>query len=344
MSHDVFICHSSKDRTLATAICAKLEANRIRCWMAPRDVVPGSDYGQSIVEAIAGTRITLLVFSNSSNHSPHVKREIERSVSHGILVLPFRVEDVVPSPSLEYFISDAHWLDAITPPMEEHLTYLAGTLRMLLDRDAAAGASEGAGSPSAAPSLDTVPAPVPVPPAERTPLPTRPRWVPLAAVAGLVIVAAVVGVVLALGGRDEPEAETPTMIKLTALNTGDCLATPTGHTSETTSYWGTMDFWPDYVPVVPCGANHSAEVVFVGTLQLEDAVEPGQQAIDDSVFDRCMSEFETYVGLPYDYSRFEYQSWGPGEQEWDQGERQVGCIAFYSDGQKLERSIKGLRQ
>lgn len=135
VKHDVFICHSSADRTLATAICSHLEQHRIRCWIAPRDVVPGSDYAQSIVEAIAGTRITLLVFSDNSNHSPHVKREIERSVSHGIPILPFRVEDVVPSPSLEYFISDAHWLDAITPPMEEHLTYLAGTVRIILDRE-----------------------------------------------------------------------------------------------------------------------------------------------------------------------------------------------------------------
>lgn len=137
MSHDVFICHASEDRTIANAICSNLEQNRIRCWVAPRDVVPGSDYAQSIVEAIATTRLTVLVFSHSSNRSPHVKREIERSVSHGIPILPFRVEDVAPSPSLEYFISDAHWLDAVTPPMEQHLKHLAGTVRMLLDRESA---------------------------------------------------------------------------------------------------------------------------------------------------------------------------------------------------------------
>ena len=137
MSHDVFICHSSKDRTLANAICAKLEANRIRCWIAPRDVVPGLEYAQSIVEAIGATRLTVLVFSQNANQSPHVHRELERTASHGIPILPFRVEDVVPAPSVEYFISDAHWLDALTPPMEEHLDYLVGTVRLILDREAA---------------------------------------------------------------------------------------------------------------------------------------------------------------------------------------------------------------
>ena len=83
MSHDVFICHSSKDRTLANAICAKLEANRIRCWIAPRDVVPGLEYAQSIVEAIGATRLTVLVFSQNANQSPHVHRELERTASHG---------------------------------------------------------------------------------------------------------------------------------------------------------------------------------------------------------------------------------------------------------------------
>ena len=55
MSHDVFICHSSKDRSIANAICSTLEQQRIRCWVAPRDVVPGSDYAKSIVEAISGS-------------------------------------------------------------------------------------------------------------------------------------------------------------------------------------------------------------------------------------------------------------------------------------------------
>lgn len=345
MSHDVFICHSSKDRTLATAICSYLEQNRIRCWIAPRDVVPGSDYAQSIVEAIARTRITLLVFSHSSNHSPHVKREIERSVSHGIPILPFRVEDVVPSPSLEYFISDAHWLDAITPPMEKHLTYLAGTLRMLLDRETAAEAGDEAASPSAAVPPDPAPAPVPIRSAEPTPPPVRPRWVMPAAIAGFVIVTAVVGVVIALGGGTEPAAEEPTMVSLTALKTGDCLATPAGHTQENTSYWGTMEVWPDPVPVVPCDSNHSAEVVFAGVVW-SDATNPGQEALDARLEELCLSEFEAYVGIPYEQSRLVYEplSWGLDEWPWDGGDRQGGCIAYYRDGQELEQSIKGLRQ
>lgn len=212
MTHDVFICHSSEDRTIANAICSHLEQNRIRCWIAPRDVVPGSDYAQSIVEAIAATRITVLVFSRSSNQSPHVKREIERSVSHGIPILPFRVEEVVPSPSLEYFISDSHWLDAVTPPMEEHLEYLAGTVRMLLDR---AGAGEPVTAPPGGPvTAAAVSPPAASPPAASSPAPGPPsapprrRWVIPATVGAVAVTAA--GVAIALSGGDGDAAPTTT--------------------------------------------------------------------------------------------------------------------------------------
>jgi hypothetical protein len=134
MAHDVFISYAAEDKPTADAACATLEAKRIRCWIAPRDVLPGMDYAQALVEAIDQSRVMVLVFSARSNHSPHVRREVERAVSRGIPILPFRIEDVSPSPSLEYFIATAHWLDALTPPLEKHLEHLAGTVKLLLAR------------------------------------------------------------------------------------------------------------------------------------------------------------------------------------------------------------------
>jgi hypothetical protein len=204
MTHDVFVCHSSKDRMIANAIVARLEEHGIRCWIAPRDVVPGLEYAESIVEALARSTLTVLVFSANANSSPHVRRELERTASHGIPILPFRVEDVVPAPSVEYFISDAHWLDAMTPPMEQHLDHLVGTVRLLLDRQAAAAGVPAAWTTTAEPVTALTPA-VPGPPA--APTSSRPRWVPPALVAAAVIVVAVVaGVMVALDGGDPAAA------------------------------------------------------------------------------------------------------------------------------------------
>jgi len=76
----------------------------------------------------------VLVFSSNANESRQIKREVERAVSKGLPVIPLRMEDVPLSKSLEYFISSPHWLDAMTPPVEKHLSYLADTVKLLLNR------------------------------------------------------------------------------------------------------------------------------------------------------------------------------------------------------------------
>ena len=136
MAHDVFISYSNKDKPTADAVCAALEANGIRCWIAPRDILPGSDWGEAIIDAIHACRAMLLIFSGNSNASAQIKREVERSVNAGIPVVPFRIEDVMPSKTLEYFISTQHWLDALTPPMEQHLQYLVNTMQAILGPEA----------------------------------------------------------------------------------------------------------------------------------------------------------------------------------------------------------------
>ncbi len=144
MQHDVFISYSSRDREIANAVCATIEAWEMRCWIAPRDVVPGTHYGEALAEAIRTSQIMVLVFSASSNESPQVTREVERAVSANIAIIPFRIEAVRPAGSLEYFLSSPHWLDAMTPPLEKHLQTLARSVRVLLSRAAEGRKAVGA--------------------------------------------------------------------------------------------------------------------------------------------------------------------------------------------------------
>jgi ankyrin repeat protein len=132
MAYDAFISYSSKDKPVADAVCASLEAGGIRCWIAPRDILPGREWGAAIIEAIHASRVMVLVFSPHANESPQIEREVERAVNAGIAIVPFRIAEVMPSGSMEYFLSTPHWLDAMTPPMERHLTRLTETIRTLL--------------------------------------------------------------------------------------------------------------------------------------------------------------------------------------------------------------------
>ncbi len=136
MAHDVFISYSSKDKPTADAVCAMLELNGVRCWIAPRDVTPGMEWGECIIDAIEECRIMVLVFTADADSSPQIRREVERAVNHSVAILPFRIENVLPGKALEYFIGNVHWLDALTTPMETHLKSLAGTVKMLLARTA----------------------------------------------------------------------------------------------------------------------------------------------------------------------------------------------------------------
>ncbi len=135
MPHEVFITYSSTDKLIADAVCARLEAAGLRCWIAPRDISPGQDWTAAILSAIESSSAIVLVFSTHANESPHVKREVERGIHKGVAVIPFRIEDVRPSASLEYLISTAHWLDAITPPVEQHIQRLAEAIGKLLGKE-----------------------------------------------------------------------------------------------------------------------------------------------------------------------------------------------------------------
>ena len=132
MQFDVFISYSHEDKAAADAACATLEQAGIRCWISPRDIVPGMDWSELIINALERAKLMVLIFSGHANESPQIKREVERAVHIGLPIIPVRIEDTAPSKSLEYFISTPHWLDAFTPPLEERLKQLAAAARALL--------------------------------------------------------------------------------------------------------------------------------------------------------------------------------------------------------------------
>src|SRR5208283_1554034 len=100
--HDVFISHSSKDKACAEALCAKLESEGIQCWIAPRNITPGMEWGAAIIDAIESSRLMVLLLTTSADSSPQIVREVERAVSKGLRIVPLRVEDIQPGKNLEY--------------------------------------------------------------------------------------------------------------------------------------------------------------------------------------------------------------------------------------------------
>jgi AAA-like domain/TIR domain len=143
MAH-AFISYASKDHAVASAIRSALAMAEVSCWMAPDDITPGQPYAAALTNAIKESRALILVFSTHANESEHVPREVERAVHLGIPIVPFRIEKVEPSSSLEHFISYVHWLDASNPPQKDDLERLAEAVKKWV------GAKEKAAGPGPA--------------------------------------------------------------------------------------------------------------------------------------------------------------------------------------------------
>lgn len=233
MAHDVFVSYASEDKTVADAACAMLESRAVRCWIAPRDVIPGVAYGEAIIDAIRGCRIMILIFSSKSNKSPHIPKEIERAVSAGVAVIPFRIEDVKPGKSLDYFIGSVHWLDALTPPLEQHLERLVHNVKTLLSRDvtvtegkssfAAAASAPSAAAGAASSAARSVAASAPAQPA-RSPL--------LYILLGVLAVVAVVFAVLYFARKPATIAQiAPATVSVTSPVAGQPPAAPAPQSS-----------------------------------------------------------------------------------------------------------------
>src|SRR5271155_96926 len=137
MAHDVFISHSSTEKQVADTICAFLESKGISCWIAPRNILPGEEWGDSILRGINACHVMVLIFSKAANDSGPVRSEVDRAMNSRKVLSPFRIENVSPTGAMEFHIGRRHWLEAYTPPMERHLDLLVRAVRDILNPPAA---------------------------------------------------------------------------------------------------------------------------------------------------------------------------------------------------------------
>lgn len=106
----IFISHSSADYSVASEMCTYIEDNDAQCFIAPRDIHPGKEYAEEIMNGIEKADAMILIMSENANKSPHVLREVERAVSRSIPILVYKLEDVDLSKSMEYFLMTHQWI------------------------------------------------------------------------------------------------------------------------------------------------------------------------------------------------------------------------------------------
>lgn len=132
MPRDIFISYTTDDKAIADDLCKSLESAGLTCWIAPRNIEPGSNWTLGIMTAILECQIMLLIYSAKSNQSNHVVRQILHAIENRRPVLPFRIEESIPTGGLAYCLGGVQWFDATTPPLGRHIASLVVQMRRLL--------------------------------------------------------------------------------------------------------------------------------------------------------------------------------------------------------------------
>src|ERR1044071_6396137 len=111
MNAPIFLSFASNDRKAAETICKAVEQRGFECWIATRNIAPGENFQEAITRAIRTAKVMILVFSAHANNSLEVKKEIALAGRYNVIVVPVRVEDVVPNDALSYELAVRQWID-----------------------------------------------------------------------------------------------------------------------------------------------------------------------------------------------------------------------------------------
>jgi tetratricopeptide (TPR) repeat protein len=74
-------------------------------------VGPGENFQGEIARAIRDSGLMILIFSANANRSAEINKEIALAGQNRLVVIPVRIEDVVPSEELSYEFATRQWID-----------------------------------------------------------------------------------------------------------------------------------------------------------------------------------------------------------------------------------------
>lgn len=120
-TYDLFISYANENRDIADYLVERIEKRGYKCFIAPRNIRTGMEYSSEIIKGITNSTAVLLVFSSLADKSHYVLREINSAVSRNKPIIPLRIEDILPSEAMEFYLGPCQWLDAFPSVLETHL-------------------------------------------------------------------------------------------------------------------------------------------------------------------------------------------------------------------------------
>lgn len=102
----VFISYSSTNVELADSVRELFKRHSINTWMAPYDIPAGSEYAFEIGEALKNCSCLVLISTDAAQNSRWVRKELERAICHGKVIIPMQFEDIEMNSAMEFYLAD----------------------------------------------------------------------------------------------------------------------------------------------------------------------------------------------------------------------------------------------
>ena len=136
MAKDVFISYTTADKDIAYQIVDFLENNSVKCFVAPRDIDPGTSYASNLTKAIRETSASIIVASNSINASEHVLNELDVMVAEKKFILPFFIEDYEMNADYRYYLGRTQRIIAYPNAVESYFPKILDAISPILPKKA----------------------------------------------------------------------------------------------------------------------------------------------------------------------------------------------------------------
>ena len=129
--HQVFFSYSRGDSDFVSQLKGELESRGVDVWIDTGEILAGAAWRHSIVEAIRGCQVFVIVLSPRSVKSENVTKELTLAEQYDKRVVPLVMQEVEIPPSLDYQLAGLHYQNFAEGDYEDNFERLVRTLRSL---------------------------------------------------------------------------------------------------------------------------------------------------------------------------------------------------------------------
>lgn len=130
---DVFISYSTPDLLRAQELATILRREKVTPWLAPEDRISvGNWFVTALTGALREVKVLILVLSNYSIESVHVRRELQMAVDRNLPILPLMIRKCALDDEFKYLLGLHQWHPCLEESFEAQADFVLRHVKMKL--------------------------------------------------------------------------------------------------------------------------------------------------------------------------------------------------------------------